>query len=386
MSKATASPVKGVAIGGEGVAGVRIGLIGANPDAGWASRTHLPAIAASPGLSLVAACTTREESARAAAERYDAKHALTDPAALVALPEVDLVVISVRAPSHAALVELALDAGKPVLCEWPLGTGVAQSHELVRRARVRKAPNFVCLQGFASPAALAMRELIEHEAVGRLLSVRMVGTFAAWGATVPATGTYLLDATNGASLASIIGGHALHMLARIVGEWADFSGFSANRREKTRVIGSGETRPQTSPDQFVASGRLDNGAPAAVHLAGGIAGSEGFELLAMGESGSLRLAASTVPEILPPTLERSEDGGALRPVDIEPRFRLAAASLGEGPAVNVAQLYALVAAQFGGGERCVPDFTEALALRRRIAETMPGVCPVAAKPSSRWRR
>jgi len=353
------------------LAGLRIGLIGANPVAGWASRTHLPAIAACPGLSLVAACTTREESARAAAERYNAKHALTDPAALVALPEVDLVVISVRAPSHAALVELALAAGKPVLCEWPLGTGVAQSQELVVRAQRRRVPNFVCLQGFASPAALAMRELIEQEAVGKLLSVRMAGTFAAWGATVPATGTYLLDATNGVSLASIIGGHALHMLERIAGKWAEFSGFSANRRAHTRIIGSEETRPQTSPDQFVASGLLDNGAPAAVHLAGGIAGSEGFELLILGESGSLRLGTTTVPEILPPTLERSQDGDTLRPVAIEPRFRLAPASLGESPAVNVAQLYALVSAELGGGERRVPDFAEALALRRRIAETMP---------------
>jgi predicted dehydrogenase len=348
---------------------IRVGLIGANPDTGWASRTHLPAIVANPALSLVAVCTTRAESARKAAEQYGARHALTDPAALVALSDVDLVVISVRAPSHAAMVELALAAGKPVLCEWPLGTGPEQSEKLAALAQARNVSNFVCLQGFASPGALATRALLEEGAIGKLLSVRMTGTFNPWGARIPASGTYLADAANGVSAASIIGGHALHMLARIAGDWATFSGTSANRRAQTRIAESGEIITQTSPDQFVASGVLACGAPVAVHLAGGIGGREEFELLVLGEGGALRLATLALPEILPPTLERSGEDGQFQSVTIEPRFRLAPASLGEGPAVNVAQLYAIIAAELDGGERCAPDFADALALRQLIART-----------------
>jgi hypothetical protein len=42
---------------------MRIGLIGANPDAGWEARTHLPAIAASPeGTYLADAAKGRELS------------------------------------------------------------------------------------------------------------------------------------------------------------------------------------------------------------------------------------------------------------------------------------------------------------------------------------
>jgi hypothetical protein len=50
---------------------------------------------------------------------------------------------------------------------------------------------------------------------------------------------------------------------------------------------------------------------------------------------------------------------------IEPRFLLA--GLAKGAAVNVAQLYAIIAAELDGGERWAPDFT--LALRQLIART-----------------
>jgi predicted dehydrogenase len=189
------------------------------------------------------------------------------------------------------------------------------------------------------------------------------------GGNVSASGAYLVDAANGVSLASIVGGHSLHMLVRIVGEWEDFDGISANRRTEVLVVDSGAPIAQSSTDQFVAHGRLSGGVPAAVHLAGGVAGREAFELLVLGETGALRLSTPTVPEILPPILERTDADGEFRPVLIEPRFRLAPASLGEGPAVNVAQLYAVIAAELGGGERCAPDFADALALRQLVART-----------------
>jgi predicted dehydrogenase len=74
---------------------------------------------------------------------------------------------------------------KPVsrCCEWPLGTGPEQSQKLAALAQARGVPNFVCLQDFASPGALAMRALPDGETIGKLLSVRMAGMFNPWGAT-----------------------------------------------------------------------------------------------------------------------------------------------------------------------------------------------------------
>ena len=38
---------------------IRLGIIGANVHLGWARRSHLPAIVASPEFELTAVCTTR---------------------------------------------------------------------------------------------------------------------------------------------------------------------------------------------------------------------------------------------------------------------------------------------------------------------------------------
>jgi predicted dehydrogenase len=43
---------------------MRLGIIGANVHRGWAPRSHLPAIVASPEFELTSVCTTRQESAK----------------------------------------------------------------------------------------------------------------------------------------------------------------------------------------------------------------------------------------------------------------------------------------------------------------------------------
>src|SRR5688500_7599962 len=75
---------------------VRIGVIGANAERGWAAMTHLPAIDALDECELVAVATTRPESAEATALRYGARRSYTDPHALVADPEIDVVTVAVR--------------------------------------------------------------------------------------------------------------------------------------------------------------------------------------------------------------------------------------------------------------------------------------------------
>ena len=43
---------------------IRLGIIGANIHRGWAIRSHLPAVVASPEFELTGVCTTRMESRR----------------------------------------------------------------------------------------------------------------------------------------------------------------------------------------------------------------------------------------------------------------------------------------------------------------------------------
>ncbi|GAB3837747.1 hypothetical protein GCM10027610_040400 [Dactylosporangium cerinum] len=53
--------------------------------------------------------------------------------------EVDLVVVTVKVPQHLELIRPALEAGKTVFSEWPLGADLAQAEELADLAHRRGA-------------------------------------------------------------------------------------------------------------------------------------------------------------------------------------------------------------------------------------------------------
>lgn len=49
---------------------IRVGVVGANPNRGWSTSAHLPALAQLPEYEITAVATTRKESARETAERF----------------------------------------------------------------------------------------------------------------------------------------------------------------------------------------------------------------------------------------------------------------------------------------------------------------------------
>lgn len=95
---------------------IRVGIIGASPNRSWALQAHVSALASLPQYTVQAVSTSRQESARAAGVKFNAPLAFDDHEQLVAYPEVDLVVVSVKVPHHRQLVLAALEAGKAVFC------------------------------------------------------------------------------------------------------------------------------------------------------------------------------------------------------------------------------------------------------------------------------
>ena len=88
-------------------------------------------------------------------------------------PEVDVVHIATPNRQHRDMVIGALDAGKHVVCEKPLGTSSVETSELVEHAR--KHPALVTAVNYNVrfyPLALHARDLVQSGAIGRVLSVR----------------------------------------------------------------------------------------------------------------------------------------------------------------------------------------------------------------------
>jgi predicted dehydrogenase len=109
---------------------IGVGVVGLSASGGWAATAHVPALAGLDGYELRALAASSTESARAAGEKYAVPLTFSSAEELARSAEVDLVVVTVKVPQHLQLIRPALEAGKTVLCEWPLGVDLAQAEEL----------------------------------------------------------------------------------------------------------------------------------------------------------------------------------------------------------------------------------------------------------------
>jgi predicted dehydrogenase len=347
-----------------------VGIIGANPERGWAARAHVPAIQASPDFALTAVATTRTESAEAARERFGARHAFTDPARLAAHPDVDLVVVTVKVPAHVELAHAALDAGKHVHCEWPLTPTAAEAAALADAAERAGVHSAVGLQARFAPAVERARRLIAEGAIGTVLSATLYSSRSKGNARdVPAWTTYTYDRATGAGLVEVLGGHALDLVQHLLGPVRVITARTGLRSAEHRVAETGERIEVTSPDHFLATAELDGGALVSIHLHDAEAAHPRTRLEIAGTAGDLALVS--VPEGDPWAAQLQigrmalhlarPNGGGWQEVPTSGSSDGLPTS-----AVNVARLYAQLAADLRDGTRTTPDFATAHALHAII--------------------
>src|SRR3989449_5111630 len=197
---------------------IRLGFVGANVRATWASQSHFPALLASPDVEMTAVCTTRPASAEEARAAFGAQLAFDDYRAIVASPEIDAVAVVVKVPEHYEPTRAAIEAGKHVYTEWPLGRTTAEAEELAALARAKGVQTAVGLQARVSPALLYMKEHIEAGYVGEMQSCH--ATAMRDGALErPSSRTWQRDARLGANTLTIATGHAIDALRFVAGNF-----------------------------------------------------------------------------------------------------------------------------------------------------------------------
>jgi predicted dehydrogenase len=128
------------------------------------------------------------------------------------------VAVTVKVPYHLELATAALDAGKAVCCEWPLGNGLKEAETLAALAKKGAVLAVAGLQARSAPSVAYVRDLIDQGYVGEVLSTTLVGSGMGWGPTVEPFNAYLNDKKNGATMLSIALGHAADALCYCLGE------------------------------------------------------------------------------------------------------------------------------------------------------------------------
>src|SRR5436853_1861124 len=282
-----------IAMSKSGAKRIRVGIIGANPDRGWAAQAHIPALRSlADDFEITALSTTRRESADAAGKLFAVAAAFDNHQELVNSPAVDVVAVTVKVPYHLELATAALEAGKAVYCEWPLGNGLNEAETLAALAKKQGVLAVAGLQARSAPAVAYVRDLVEQGYVGEVLSTTLVGSGMGWGPTVEPFNAYLNDKKNGATMLSIALGHAADARCHCVREVRELSATMTVRRKSFMIAGTGKSKPMNAEDQVAVSGVLDGGAAFSIHYRGGVSRGTNLRWEINGSEGDLQLAAT----------------------------------------------------------------------------------------------
>ena len=268
---------------------IRVGIIGANAESGWARDGHVPAVQGLDGLEFAAVATNSQETADASARAFGVPAAYGNGIDLIRESGVDLVTVATRVQDHRDLVMAAIAAGKHVYCEWPLGRGVAEAEEMTAAAHAAGVRVAIGLQLRGSPVVRRARELIASGAIGRVLSASVYSATAGFGPDVPAPFVYLEDPGNFANLVTIQGAHTIDLAITVAGMIGDLSALATAQYPEIRVGDDKEVRKRITFDHILTQSRLALGGTLAVEVAGGRPPETAFHMDVVGETGTLRL-------------------------------------------------------------------------------------------------
>ncbi len=150
--------------------GCVLGVIGAG---NFARSVLLPELRKMGGVTLHTLATHRGAVAAHGQETFGFAQAATDEAAVLENPEINAVLVATRHGSHAELTARALEAGKSVLVEKPLGLN---RDEINRVIEARNGSDAFFQVGFNrrfAPLALSVREHLDRTTGPRFIVLRV---------------------------------------------------------------------------------------------------------------------------------------------------------------------------------------------------------------------
>jgi predicted dehydrogenase len=140
---------------------LRAGLVGY----GFAGQTfHAPVLSAVPGIELAAIVTSQADKARA---DWPGVTTVPDLPALLALPDIDLVVVATPNEVHFPVAKAALEAGRHVVVDKPFTLDAGQARELAALAALQQRVLSVYQNRRFDADFLTLQEVLASGRIGR---------------------------------------------------------------------------------------------------------------------------------------------------------------------------------------------------------------------------
>ncbi|UHA75144.1 Gfo/Idh/MocA family protein [Paenibacillus sp. 481] len=266
---------------------IKVGIVGGSIRNRWASATHIPALIKSEHHEITAVATTNMESAQQAAKQIGDIEAYDDYTKMLASKNVDMIIVSVKAPYHHEVVLNTIQANKHIYCEWPLAVTASEIDSIMRELSQSSIRHAIGLQSRQTDEVKLVKDLINKNEIGNVLSINMKVATQAKGNWVDASGSYILDRTNGATLLSINGGHSLDIVTFLFGRFTEVQANHHTHYTEARIVDHDQIMNKNIEDQYVIQGKINDHIPIAIHLQGGAYPQ--FLLEIQGEQGVIRL-------------------------------------------------------------------------------------------------
>ncbi|KAI7534308.1 hypothetical protein KC331_g12633 [Hortaea werneckii] len=249
---------------------IRVALVGLSQSAktSWANDAHFPYLQSPPGkekYQIVALLNSSEDAANRAIEAYGLDAATVkgygDPQALAGDSNIDLVVCCTRVDLHYDTVKPSLAAGKNVYVEWPLASNYQDAQELASLARSTGAKTIVGLQARVDPAIRKIRQLLEQEVVGKVLSSELSAYSLTSDRHEISDGLgYFLEKRVGGNPVTIMLGHRIDAVHSVLGEFETFQSHTQIQRPGQEIVnrssGTRTSKVSDVPDLVSIHGTL----------------------------------------------------------------------------------------------------------------------------------
>ena len=344
---------------------LRVGII----SAAWGGFAHLPAWRAVPGVEVTAICTSRRETAEAAAARLGIERPFWDAEAMAADPDIDIVDCGTRPNLRLPMILAALRHGKHVYNASPHAPDWAGAQAI--DAAWRASGSVGVVDGFAQwlPAHRHMAALLEQGFIGKPLGGTChlnISLFNAPDQRFPYN--WFGQGGQGVSAIRNNGSHALYQLLHLFGPVTELVSDDCRVLDEW-VFPDGERIVPETTDYANAILRFASGLSLQLQASWSLPLHDGWLLDVYGDKGRLTATSPTFPTARDCTLRGGRLGEGIADLAIPGEYLSA-----EGIALDwqaaiqpsfpmALSMQAMIGAIHGEGT-AAPDFARALEVER----------------------
>ncbi|MEP7349832.1 MAG: Gfo/Idh/MocA family oxidoreductase [Sphingorhabdus sp.] len=344
---------------------LRVGII----SAAWGGYAHLPAWRAVPGVEVTAICTSRQETAEAAAERLGIARPFWDAQAMCADPDIDIIDCGTRPNIRKPMVLAALANGKHIYNASPHAPDWASAKEI--DAAWQASGSIGVVDAFSEwiPAHLQMKEMLADGYLGTPFGGTChfnISLFNAPNKQFPYN--WFWEEGLGVSAVRNNGSHALYMLLRLFGPVAELVADDSQILKEWVFPDGDKIIPQTNDFANVTL-RFESGMTMQMQISWSMTLHDGWLLDVFGSKGRLVASSPTFPTARDCTLRGGQLGGSVAPIEIADRFKsFPGVALGwnDEPQPSVPMAFSMhnMVEAIAGRSKAAPDFAQALEVER----------------------